>query len=279
MKALFWLLAIASLPAGAFMSLTCYMSYGLDLYCTTFGAIAGLAGSFSLLVSILCAVLGFLRLRKGAVKKALVLALIGLLYSALALGALALDDALGTIQTRKYIESQNELLYGPGWDSPSALDGIPKRYEELLNKYYVAVRDRWPADRLGDLAAQPMPEYYGDASLDSIGFALTDLNRDGIQELLIGTTAPTAQGGTAVFCIYDDPETPSFAISSAEGETYYLHAGAAADSYLAEICGQNYGWLLSSTPGYSGLDINYQEGTPDPAGRLTLELIPFSRYK
>ena len=43
--------------------------------------------------------------------------------------------------------------------------------------------------------------------------------------------------------------------------------------------GEDAAWeLLPATP-EDGFDFDYVEGALDPAGRLTLELIPFSQYK
>jgi hypothetical protein len=130
-----------------------------------------------------------------------------------------------------------------------------------------------------DLCAVSMPEYYGDAPLDNIGFILMDLNNDNVDELLIGTTTPVEEGGTAIFCVYSDPQNPAHNLTSVEDEIYYLHSGEADGSYIAEIGGADAAWVLVATEGESIVGIVYQEGAMDPAGRIRLELIPFSQYK
>ena len=104
------------------------------------------------------------------------------------------------------------------------------------------------------------------------------MNGDTIDELLIGTTAPV-EGGTGIFCIYDDPENAQYTLVTIESDIYYLHSGAAEGKYLAEIGGEAATWRLESWEGERGVDIIYEEVAMDPAGRLTLELIPFSQYK
>ena len=124
----------------------------------------------------------------------------------------------------------------------------------------------------------PMAEHYGDASLENIGFILMDVNGDGVDELMFGTTTPVEEGGTAIFCMYSDPENPFLNLQTFEGEIYYLHSGQ-ANTYVAEIGGQDAAWQLDAKEGESIVSINYVEGAMDPAGRLTLEMTPFSQYK
>ena len=172
MKMLFWILAILSIPAGLLMSVTCWLSEGLGLVGTGLGLGVVYAGMISVIVSIVCMVLGLKQLRKGDAKKAVAFALVGVIYSGVILAGIYIDDVMHTKQLEKDIAERNEEKYGEGWDEAPAIEGIPELYQEVLNKFYVAVRDQWPEDQLLDLAALSMAEYYGDASLDNVGFAL-----------------------------------------------------------------------------------------------------------
>lgn len=279
MKIIFWILAIISILVSLFVSFICYVSRGLGLYGTVFGDVVCILGTLAFVVSIVCMVFGIIKLRKGNVKKAVILALIGLLYSGLMIGGLYIDDVAGTMQMEKETAAYYRQLYGEDWDTPSALDGIPELYEKELNKYYAAVRNKMPADQLVNIGAATMVEYYGDASLENIGFILMDVNGDGIDELLVGTVSPVEEGGTAIFCIFSSPEDPFLTLDATEDKIYYLHSGEAEGTCMAEISGENAAWLLGVYEGESFVDITYQEGALDPADRLTLEMIPFSRYK
>ena len=216
MKILFWILAILSLPVGLFMSVISSFSHGLDLAGTGIGLVVCLAGMLSVVVSVVCVVLGIIRLRKGNVKKAVLFAAAGVAYSAIILAGMFIDEAVHTVRFEKEIAERNNQLYGEGWDAAPAIEGIPALYQEELNKLYVAVRDQWPADELVDRAVMRMADYYGDAPLDNIGFMLMDVNGDGFDELMIGTAAPVAEGGTAIFCMYSDPENPFQNLSGVE---------------------------------------------------------------
>lgn len=279
MKILFWVLAIVSIPIGWFMTAVSVMSHGLGLSGTGIGEVVCVAGMFSIGVSIICMVLGIIKLRKGKVKKAVVFALVGVLYSGIILGGMYIDDAVHTIRMERDIAAWDNQMYGEGWDAAPAIEGIPELYQEILNKAYVVVRDKWPSDRMMDLPLTAMVEHYGEEPLENIGFLLMDVNGNGNQELLIGSTASAEEGGTVIFTMYSDPENPFISLRSLEGEIYYLHAGEADGTYVAEIGGADAAWLLGAEEGEGIVDICYQEGAMDPAGRLTLELIPFSKYK
>ena len=103
-----------------------------------------------------------------------------------------------------------------------------------------------------------------------------DLDGDGLDEMIIGTTYAPEGNGNAVFCIYSDPTNAHYSINSVEGKMYYLHADETDDTYLVEIVGQDSAWDIRPA---SGFDFDALEGALDPANRLTLDLIPFSQYK
>lgn len=278
MKILFWIFAIVSIPVGLFLSYMCHLAYGLDLYYGGVGAALCLLGMLSVVVSAVCAVFGIIKLRKGDVKKAVVLALAGLVYSGIILAGIYGEEAVHTMLMEKDIADRKDEMYGENWDSAPAIADIPEQYVELLNEFYAIAKDELDDD-LMNFGLVSMPNYYNGARLDNIGFAVMDVNGDNVNELVIGTTAPVEAGGTAVFCIYCDPDSPFYAVASIEGETYFLHIGETEGTYTAEIEGRDAAWELLALEGQSIIEINYVEGAMDPAGRLTLEMIPFSQYK
>ena len=73
MKILFWLLAIASIPFSLFMTIVSWFANGLGLSGTPIGQVVTIVGMFAAVVSIVCVVLGIIKLCKGNVKKAVTL--------------------------------------------------------------------------------------------------------------------------------------------------------------------------------------------------------------
>ena len=280
MKLLFWILAILSIPASLFVTIVCWMSHGLGLYGTIIGDISCIMGIPAAIVCIVGVVLGIIHLCRSSVKKAVIFVLVGVLYCAAVAGGLVIDEVVDTVLMKADIEKRNEETYGENWNSPPAMEGIPEHYHEVMNEYYAIIRDTWPAEELAIYGAMAMQSYFGDTPLDNIGFALCDLNGDKVDELIIGATAPEETGGTAIFCFYSDSENPSIFPGSHEGEIYYLHPGEKDGTYLLEVVGKDIVWQIE--PAGEGEDLwveDYLGEAPDPSGRMTLELTPFSQYK
>lgn len=82
--------------------------------------------SAGLVVSFVCMVLGMIMLHKGKVKKAVVFALVGTVYSSIVIAGVFIDDAVDTRLLEKDIEERNNQLYGEKWKISSSLAGIPK---------------------------------------------------------------------------------------------------------------------------------------------------------
>lgn len=279
MKILFGVLAGGSVLVSLFCSFVCYMGYGLDLAGSAIGEAVCIVGMLSVAVGIAGVVLGILSLRRGSKKRAVLFALLGVIFAAVVVGGMLIDEAVSSVRYAQDVAERMEETYGEDWDSDSAIEGIPELYQEVLNQLYVAVRDRWPADELMDLGVVAMADYYGEVSTENIGFALKDLNCDGVDELVVGTVIPAEKGGTVVFCIYTDPENPFYAINSVEGDAYYLHAGETEGAYVAEFCEEAFAWVIVPAQAENTFDFTAWEGTMDPAGRMELDLIPFSQYK
>lgn len=279
MKFISWILVLLPIPVGLFLSFFSYLSHGLGLLFTSFGEAVAIMGVLSFVVCAVCTVLGIIKLRKGNVKKAIACALVALSYCVAIVAGFFIDETVDYIRYKERIANRNVELYGENWDAPPAIGGIPELYQEVLNKYYAVVRDKWPADQLMDLGAVSMADYYGDESLDNIGFTLMDLNGDNVDELVIGAVAHAEKLGNEIFCIYSNPENPHYSINAVKGEVYYLHSGAGDGSYELEIAGTDRTWVIKTAQSENTFDFNPREGTMDPAGRVTLPMIPFSQYK
>ena len=278
MKILFWILAIASVLAGLFISVVGHFSYGLGLYFGVVGKVACIAGMLSAAVCVICAVLGIIKLRKGDMKKAIVFVVVGLLYCGVTFGGMMLDELVYGIRLENSIEDRKEQMYGEDWNSAPAIEGIPELYQEMLNEVYALVRDE-NTENLMEFGLVALSEHYGDASLENIGFSLMDLDGDGVDEMLIGTAAPVEEGGTVIAAVYSDPENPFCFPGSYEEEFYYLHAGESEGSYLLENSKTGTVWVIEPST-ESILDVSdYQGEALEPSGRLEVEMIPFAQYK
>ena len=280
MKILAWILAVVMIPVGLFASFIFYVSFGLGLSPGSVGGILCMVGALSAVICIVGSVLGIRQLRRGNVKKAFALILAGAVFIGIIAAGLGICEAVNTKRVAQIVADEQAQLYGENWDAPPAMEGIPENCVELMNQYYAIVRDAWPAEELNMISSVAMADYYGDAPLDNIGFCFKDLNGDGINELIIGTAEPTAEGGTAFFCVYYGSGDVSGTLDSEVGEIYYLHDGETEGAYVAEQFGSGLTWVIEpAVEGDEYVAITEREGAVDPAGRLILEMIPFSQYK
>ena len=274
---LFGILAILVLFASLFFSFVYHMMYGLDLASSAFGTVVVMAGIFTVIVALVGVILAIINLCKGKKKVAFFFVFLGVIYGGLIYGGTMLDDALDTARLEQSVANRMEETYSEDWNAPSAIEGIPEGYQEILNQFYVAVKEQWPAENLMELGSVFMPTYYSDAALENIGFALVDLNGDGVDELVIGTAG--SDEATALFCIYTNPSNPFYAINSAEERLYYLHSGEVEGTYEAEIVGLDAAFVIATAQAENTFDFDYRDGAMDAANRMTLELIPFAQYK
>ena len=115
MKLLFWILAVLSIPVSLFISIVSWFAGGLGLSGTGIGVVVCFAGMFSVVVSIVCAVFGIIKLRKGHVKKAVTFAVVAVAYPAVILAGMYIDDAVHGVLMERDIANRNEQIYGENW--------------------------------------------------------------------------------------------------------------------------------------------------------------------
>lgn len=107
-------------------------------------------------------------------------------------------------------------------------------YQDVLKKYVTAVTERWNAARLEEEEMSPAYELigkvYGEAALDHIYYAYTDLTGEGVEELLIGEI----RGEDRKLAVYDiytiDDHKPFHSLSGWNENWYY-----AGELYLINV--------------------------------------------
>ena len=286
MKILFWIISIFLILINVVLSFVFALAGALGGYGGTFGTIYNVIntmGSFSVVVGIVGFVFGILAYRKGNLKKAFLLSLAGTIYAVVLFGSAFVLDEVHTIYWDKEYEASLVETFGEDWNSPSNYSEIYDSYERILNMYYAALTNEFTVEQLssnGELwGSEMMIPYYGNCALDSIGFAVMDMNNDGVEELIIGTANP--QEATTAFIIYYDPGNPHKVFTGAEDEVYYFHNGENGLYIIEEFIEEedSYYWVLDSATEDDLFKFSSEEMQLDAKDRLMLDMIPFANYK
>lgn len=72
-------------------------------------------------------------------------------------------------------------------EAGTADDSTDGAYARQIERYHTALSQQWDTDAYWDQEMSPMAVYYYEGTpLDNVGFAFSDLDADGIRELIIG---------------------------------------------------------------------------------------------
>jgi len=121
-------------------------------------------------------------------------------------------------------------------DAPDSEEDVPAAYEDILSKYAEALSGQWNG---GELMEQDLDyiiaDCYGTDPFENIGYLVSDIDGDGIQDLMIGTTSAVTDDfyGKLVFELYtlDDAGNPIRVFQSSERDRYYY----AGDAQFANV--------------------------------------------
>ena len=101
---------------------------------------------------------------------------------------------------------------------------VPAVYEPILKEYRTALEEKWNSQQLADAGLNFMIK---DVPSEAVGYAVDDLNDDGVPELIIGTVSTDEFYGKLIFALYsvNDDGEPVQIFSSIERDRYYYAGG------------------------------------------------------
>lgn len=151
---------------------------------------------------------------------------------------------------------------------------VPTVYEQILDQYHTALEENWDGQQLTDAGLNLMLR---DVALETVGYAIDDLDDNGIPELAIGTISGDDFYGKLIFALYtvDSGCEPVSVFSSIERERYYYAGGnrfanlgssSAADSFVTTL----------KLEGEGLVDMTF---TTDPGEYIQMELVPLLEVK
>ena len=290
-KKIFPILTVLLIPVNCILGILLYLFEIVNFY-DGIGEIiystACIIGALGAPIGILGVIAGFILRRKGRKKAGMIIPLLGLIIQVTILAGFLILDGIETIGRASSDNQWYEETYGEDWDAPSKIDGIPKQYEKILNQIYVSVRDEWKGDQLYDpmIFSSLQTLYYEGDGLKNLGFAITDLNGDGGEELIIAPINDVEGYENIVLQVYTEKRNPHQLYGSnddmlhyfhlAEDGTYYVECDATWDDGSKETYVYK---ITRGLPEYEGrydIEVDVKVEAKD---RVKLELIPFSEYK
>lgn len=131
------------------------------------------------------------------------------------------------------------LLHGVEAEVPA----VPTAYEQILKQYHTALKENWGGQQLTDAGLNLMLR---DVAPETVGYAIDDLDDNGIPELVIGTIFGDDLYGKLVFDLFtvDSGGEAILIFSSIERDRYYYAGGnrfanlgssSAADSFVTTL--------------------------------------------
>ena len=150
---------------------------------------------------------------------------------------------------------------------------VPVVYETILKQYRTALEEDWNGQQLVDAGLNFMMR---DVPLEAVGYAVDDLDDDGIPELAIGTISGDEFYGKLIFELYtlDDHGDPVQIFSSIERDRYY-YAGGIRFANLGSSAFDDSFVTTLKLEGEGLVDMTY---TTDPAGYVQMELTPLAQW-
>lgn len=145
---------------------------------------------------------------------------------------------------------------------------VPTAYEEILDQYRTALDENWGGQQLVDAGMNFM---ILDVAPAEIGFAVDDLDDDGIPELAIGTLSGDEFYGKLIFDLYTlEDGQPVQVFSSIHRNRYYYAGGIRFANLGSSAADSSYVTTLKLENGEL-VDMTY---TMDPADYVQMQLVP-----
>ena len=161
--------------------------------------------------------------------------------------------------------------------APEETPTVEQAYAVVIGEYYTALEQRWNgAELMEDGLNYMAADCYGDAPLENLGYAIADIDGDGVQELLIGTIKADEFYEKMVFSLYtlDENGVNKLVFDGTERNRYY-YAGENRFANLGSSASNDSFETTVKLEEGEMIDMTY---TTAPADYVQLELTPFSQW-
>ena len=150
---------------------------------------------------------------------------------------------------------------------------VPTVYEPILKQYRTALEESWSGQQLADAGLNFMIR---DVPSEAVGYAVDDLDDDGVPELIIGAISMDEFYGKLIFELYtlDNHGDPVQIFSSVERDRYYYAGGVRFANIGSSGADSSYVTTLK-LEGEGLVDMTY---TTNPADYVQMELTPLAQW-
>lgn len=147
----------------------------------------------------------------------------------------------------------------------------PVVYEPILKQYRTALKENWTGQQLVDAGLSFMIK---DVPSGAVGYAVDDLDDNGVPELIIGTISTDDFYGKLIFVLYtvDDDGEPVPIFSSIERNRYYYAGGTRFANIGSSGADSSYVTTLK-LEGEGLVDMAF---TTDPEDYVQMQLVPIA---
>lgn len=161
--------------------------------------------------------------------------------------------------------------------APEETPSVEQAYAVVIGEYYTALEQRWNgAELMEDGLNYMAADCYGDEPLENLGYAIVDLDGDGVPELLIGPIKADEFFDKMIFSLYtlDENGVNKLVFDGTERNRYYY----AGENRFANQGSSAYNDSFETTVKLEDGEMIDMTYTTAPADYVQLELTPFSQW-
>lgn len=161
--------------------------------------------------------------------------------------------------------------------APEETPTVEQAYAVVIGEYYTALEQRWNgAELMEDGLNYMAADCYGEEPLENLGYAIVDLDGDGVQELLIGPINADEFFDKMIFSLYtlDENGVNKLVFDGTERNRYYYAGENRFANQGSSAYNDSFETTLKLEEGEM-IDMTY---TTAPEDYVQLELTPFSQW-
>ena len=161
--------------------------------------------------------------------------------------------------------------------APEETPTVEQAYAVVIGEYYTALEQRWNgAELMEDGLNYMAADCYGDAPLENLGYAIADIDGDGVPELLIGSIHGDEFYDKMIFSLYtlDENGVNKLVFDGTERNRYYY----AGENRFANLGSSAFNDSFETTVKLEEGEMIDMTYTTAPEDYVQLELTPFSQW-